>query len=217
MKMIQRLAIVAVALALVAAFAFGGYSYQLKRKADETVRVSFDLSQKGRPTVQELRQRFGSALKQPAPCIAYGCGYQILLSNRVLAKFRLVPYTVLRSYFWARNGVIEENSLEFWTIGSEGSMVLSYVDLKYCERCDYFTLNPWSDTAWLRTTGSIDIGNASTAANKRVALALDTGCLTRFRGCTNIAELFPTVWQLTSARVISCRIPNHEGVIIDNR
>jgi hypothetical protein len=217
MKLIQGLPVSAVALALVAVCVFGVYSYQLKRNADEAVRVSYDLSQKEQPTVQELRQRLGSALEQPDPCTTYGCGYQILLSNRVLANFHLVPYTVLRSYFWTRNGVIEENSLEFWTIGSEGSMVLSYIDLKYCERCDYFTLNPWSDTAWLRTTGSIDIGNASTAANKRVALALDTGCVTRLRGCTNIAELFPNVWYENSARAISCRIPNHEGVIIDNR
>jgi hypothetical protein len=217
MKLIQRSAVSALALALGAVCVFGVYSYQLKRDADETVRVSYDLSQKRQPTVQELRRRLGSALKQPEPCTAYGCGYQILLSNRVLAKVHLVPYTVLRSYFWARNGVIEENSLEFWTIGNEGSMVLSYVDLKYCERCDYFTLSPWSDTMWLRTTGSIELGSASTEDNKRIALALDTGCLTRLRGCTNIAELFPKVWQQTSARAISCRIPNHEGVIVDSR
>jgi hypothetical protein len=57
-------------------------------------------------------------------------------------------------------------------------------------------------------------GRSGSSENmKRIALALDTGCITRLGGCTNIAELSPKVWRQTSPRIISCRITTHEGVI----
>jgi hypothetical protein len=212
-KLIQRLLLFAIVLAVLGGCIFCIYSYRLKRSADAVVRVAYELSQKGQtPTLQDVRQRFGSSLEQPDPCTAYGCGYQIMLYNRVLAAVHL-PYTVLRSYFWARNGVIGSNSLEFWTVGSSrGVVALSYVEVKYCDRCNLVMIVPWEDSP-LRVTGSIDIGTASSANMKRIALALDTGCLTRLGGCTNIAELSPKVWQQTSSRTISCRIATHEGII----
>jgi hypothetical protein len=212
-KLIQRLLLFATVLAVLAGCTFGVYSYRLKRSADAIVRVSYELSQKAQtPTLQEIRHRFGSALEQPDPCTAYGCGYQIILYNRVLAAAHL-PYSVLRSYFWATNGVIDDNRLEFWTVGSQGVVALSYVEVKYCDRCDSVSIVPWQGSTQLNTTGSVEIGSDSSANMKRIALALDTGCLTRLGGCTNIAELSPKVWQQTSSRTISCRIPTHEGVI----
>jgi hypothetical protein len=120
-KLIQRLLLFAIVLAVLAGCTFCIYSYRLKRSADAVVRVAYELSQKGQtPTLQDVRQRFGSALEQPDPCTAYGCGYQIMLYNRVLATVHL-PYAVLRSYFWPRNGVIDENRLEFWTVAAKVS------------------------------------------------------------------------------------------------
>jgi len=212
-KLIQRLLLFAIALAVLACCTLGIDSYRLRRSADAVVRVAYELSQKGQtPTLQEVRRRFGSALKQPDPCTAYGCGYQIMLYNRVLAAVHL-PHSVLRSYFWARNGVIDDNRLEFWTVGSQGVMALSYVEVKYCDRCDSVVIVPSEGSSPLSTTGSVEIGSASSANMKRIALALDTGCLTRLGGCTSIAELSPKVWQQTLSRTISCRIPTHEGVI----
>jgi len=214
MKLIRRSTVFLVVLALVAGCTIGVYSYRLKLTADDVVRISYELSQERKaPTTRELQQRFGNALKQPDPCMGNGCGYQLLVSNQALAALHLAPYTVLRSYFWATNGVVDVNSLEFWTVGRQGAMVLSYVEVKYCDRCDYFRLNPSSDSSPLGTTGSIEIGYASTAGNKRIALAPDTGCLTRLRGCASIAELFPKVWEQTAAQTIRCRLPNHDGVI----
>ena len=60
-------------------------------------------------------------------------------------------------------------------------------------------------------TGSVEIGSVSTPSEKRSALALNTDCLTNWRGCTNIAELMPTVWWVTPARTVGCRIRNREG------
>ena len=216
MKLIRRSAAVVVGLALAAVCTIGTYSYELKRHADEVVRIAYELSQQGKPpTTQQLQQRFGTALRQPDPCIENGCGYELLLSNRILATLHLAPYTVLRAHFWATNGVVDENSLEFWTVPSQRAIVLSYVEVKYCDRCNFFRINPSSDSSPLCTTGSIEIGNASPASNKRIALTLDTGCLTAWRRCASAAELFPKVWQRTSARTIRCRLPNHDGVVDD--
>jgi hypothetical protein len=214
MTFLRRSAIPALILTLLAVCVISLYSYELKRRVDDVVAVAYELSLKGQPpTIQDLRQRFGSALRQPDPCTPDGCGYDLFLSNRVLAAVHLVPYSALRSSFWARNGVIDVNSLEFWTMARPGTMVLSYIVVRYCDHCDSFSIHPWEDSAWWGTTGSVEIGSASTANNKRIALALDTECLTRLRGCANIAEIFPKLWQQTPARNISCRIPNHEGVV----
>lgn len=146
--------------------------------------------------------------------MAYGCGCEVLLSNRMLAAVHL-PHAVLRSYFWVRNGVIDSNRLEFWTVSGRGIVALSCVDIKYCDRCDSVVIVPWQASSPLGGTGSVEVGSASSENMKRIALALDTGCVTRLSRCTNIAELSPKVWRQTSPRTISCRITTPEG-IIDN-
>ena len=210
MRPVQRLAVFATVLAILSVAAIYIYSYRLRRCADDIVRSAYELSQKRQsPTVEEVRQRFGSALEQPSPCTAGGCGYQVLLSNRVLAALRLTPYSVLRSSFWARDGVIESSLIEFWT-HSQDRWVLFYVQVKYCQHCDSFVVVPWNDTR-PPVTGSVEIGSASTTEMKRVALALNTQCLTRLGGCATIADVSPNIWQRTSSGIIRCRIPNHEG------
>src|SRR5580700_5534776 len=65
MKLIRRSAVLLVVLALAAVCTIGVYSYQLKRSANDVVRIAYELSQKGKPpTTQEIQQRFGKALKQ---------------------------------------------------------------------------------------------------------------------------------------------------------
>jgi len=169
--------------------ALGIYSHQLKRSADKVVRVSYELSQREHPpTLDEIRQQFGSQLKQPDPCQASGCGYEVTLSNRVLADIHVAPYRALRSYFWAKDGVLEGSMLVFWTTGSQGRMVKTDVQTKYCDRCDSFSITPCADSMELGTSGSVEIGYRSAVINKHTALALDTGCLTKLRGCDTIAD-----------------------------
>lgn len=208
MKPIQRSAVLAVILALLAVCVLAIYSYQLKRRSLELVRAANEFAQKGQsPTIQELRQRFGTALRQPNPCIPEGCGYEVLLSNRVLSALHLAPYTVLRSYFWIRNGLTDVNSLQVWT-----AVVSSHVEVMYCDQCDSFTIVPWDDEPVVGS-GSVEVGSISNTSQKRVALALDAGCLTKLGGCSNIAEFFPKVWQQTSTHTIHCRIPNRKGIV----
>ena len=215
MKLMRRSLLFGLVTATLAGCIFGIYSYRLKRSADALVGLAYELSGKEQSrTLQNIRQRLGSELKQPDPCTADGCGYEVLLYDRVLAAVHL-PYTVFRSYFWVRNGVIDTNQLEFWTVNGRAVVALSYVDFKYCDRCSSVVIVPWQDSSPLGATGSVEVGSASSANIKRIALAFDTGCITKLGGCANIAELSPKVWQQTLSGTISCRIPTR-GCVIDN-
>jgi hypothetical protein len=103
MTFIRRSAVLAIVLVLLAACASGIYLYRVKRDADGVVRIACELTLNGRPpTIQELRQRFGSALRVNEPCASDGCDYDLFVSNRVLAAIGLIPYATLRSSFWVK-------------------------------------------------------------------------------------------------------------------
>ena len=207
MRLVCRIAVLGSILILLSVGALSFYLHQLKRSADKVVRVSYELSERGSPpTLDEIRQQFGLQLKQTDPCTASGCQYEVMLSNRVLAEIHLAPYTALRSAFWVKDSVVESNSMEFWTAGSQHHMVVMGVLTKYCDQCDSFNVIPCEDSMELGTSGSVEIGYRSTVRNKRTALALDTSCLTRLHGCDTIGELLPSAWQRTPARTIRCRV-----------
>jgi len=74
-----------------------------------------------------------------------------------------------------------------------------------------FAVHPWDAVSPLDTNGLVEIGNEASAQSRRTALSLDTGCLTKFGGCKNIAELLPTVWKQTAQKKIACVIENDRG------
>jgi hypothetical protein len=205
MRAIRRIAVGAVLLTLVLVVSLVIYSNRLERSAEKVVRISYELSQREfRPTLEDLRQQFGTPLKQSAACTASGCGYEVTLSNRALSELRLVPYTALRSSFWVRDNILEENVLELWTVSRRGRMVLAYVDAKYCDGCDDFDVSPCTGTTASVASGSVRIGSRSALLNKRTAFAVNAECFNSLRGCTSIAELLPTVWHATSAGTLQC-------------
>src|SRR5580658_7232679 len=128
MTFIRRSGALAIVLILLAVCASGVYLYRVKRNADSVLRIAYELSLNGRPpTIQELRRRFGSALRQNDLCAPDGCDYDLFVSNRVLAAIGLIPYATLRSSFWVKNGVVDASSLEFWT-----GRAFYYVIVHYC-------------------------------------------------------------------------------------
>jgi hypothetical protein len=205
MSAIRRIAVSGVLLTLVVVVSLVIYSNRLERSAEKVIRISYELSQgKFRPTLEDLRQHFGTGLKQSAACTASGCGYEVTLSNRVLSELRLVPYTALRSSFWVRENMLEENVLELWTVSRRGRMVLAYVDAKYCDGCDEFDLSPCTGTTASVASGSVGIGSRSALLNKRTAFAVNAECFKKIRGCASIAELLPAVWRATSTGALEC-------------
>ncbi len=213
---IRRVAQSVMIATLLVTCASGIYAHRLRRRADDMLGAAYELSlRRDPPTIQDIRQRFGTALKQQHPCTSDGCGYEVSISNQVLATTRLVPYSALTSYFWVRDGVVDHHRLEFWTMAKPDWMVLAYVAVRYCDRCDTLTISPSEDSHQWSTTGSVEVGYRSSVGNRRIAFALNTPCLTGFRACGNIAEIFPTLWRETTDGTIICRIPNHDGTIED--
>jgi hypothetical protein len=212
MKMGRRSLIALVALAIMAPCGLALYEYQLRRRADELIRAAYELSQQEKsPTAQDLQRRFGSALTQTGACSEDGCGYEVVLTNQILAILRLARPTVLKSSFWLEHDVLLSNHIQFWTRGAEARMILSYVEIRYCAHCSFFRPVPSSGRETIDTNGSVDIGSASPTDKLRIALGFDTQCLTAFRGCPSIAELLPSVWSRDSAQTIQLRVPEWEG------
>jgi hypothetical protein len=208
MSVRRRSAFALVVLVFLLACLVGVYVYDLNRRSGWALAIAYQLSCERRPpTIEELRHRFGRAIRQTS-CTPDGCEYEIFLSNRHLAILRVRPYSVLRIAFWAENGTVAFNSIEFWTYTPEGNMALAYTGIKYCDSCDSVLAVPSEQSADIGSTGSLEVGSTATAEMKRLAFALNTRCLAGLRGCTNIAEMYPDIWQKTSAKTIRCRVSN---------
>ncbi len=205
MRKLRRTAALGVLLALLVVIALVIYSNRLKHRAENVVRISYELSQReSPPTLEDLKLRFGAQLRQSAACTPSGCGYEVRLSNRLLSELRLARPTALRSSFWVRDNVLEENVLELWTVSSSGRMVLAYADAKYCEDCGDFNVVPCDGTSTSVGSGSVRIGSRSRFGDKQTTFAFNTECFVRLRGCGSVAELLPTIWQTTSAGKLQC-------------
>jgi hypothetical protein len=179
--------------------------HQLKRSAERVVRVSYELSTGGRvPTLVDLRQRFGTDLKQTDPCTAFGCKYEVMLSNLAFARIHLYPYAALSSSFWVKDGVVQENVVQLWTANRGGRMIVANVDAKYCKECGGFEVIPCEGPIALFASGSANIGSTSRLEEKRAAFGLNPGCLTSLRGCSTIADLDPALWRGSSSGVVQC-------------
>jgi hypothetical protein len=114
--------------------------YEVRRSAEPITRSSYELfQQEQRPRLDNVRQRFGEKLKQTNPCKDVGCGFEVVLSNRLLARVHLAQFATLKSTFWVGSGTVDENVLEFWTVQQDGGMILAYTDAKYCEACNDFS------------------------------------------------------------------------------
>jgi hypothetical protein len=209
----NRRLIVTVLVVGVAVGSFCCYSYLLKRRAGYIVQTAFELSeQKHSPTLADIRSRFGNSLKTMEGCTTSRCSYEVELSNKVIADLHLVPYTEIKSYFWVMDGVVVGNMVDYTTVVKHQYSVVSHVQIDYCEKpCTRFYLHPWSTSAALDTNGLVEVGSASSVRSKQIAMGLNTSCMAKLGGCSNVAELLPTVWQRTSEDRISCRVPNTTG------
>jgi hypothetical protein len=159
------------------------YLYEIRRNADRIIRSSYELFHQGqRPTLNDIRHRFGDELKQTSPCKDFGCGFEVVVSNHQLAQFHLVRFTTLSSSFWVNNESVDENVVQFWTVREGGRMILAYTDAKYCEACKDFS-----------SGNSVNIDLGSQALQKCAAFGSNTNCLLSVRGCATPADLLPAV------------------------
>jgi hypothetical protein len=132
MGFIKRLSVGLVTVGLLFLIVVVAARYELRRNANRVIRSSSELfQQKQKASLDSVGERFGR-LKQTSPCKDAGCGFEVVLSNRLLARFHLAQFATLKSTFWVRNGTVDENVVEFWNIREDGRMILAYTDAKYC-------------------------------------------------------------------------------------
>ncbi len=183
MRLVKRLSIALVAVMLSSSVVVVIARYEIRRFADRITRSSYELfQQRQRPTLDDIRRRFGGELRQTSPCKDFGCGFDVVVSNHLLARFHLARFTTLRSTFWVRNGSVDENRVELWTVREDGWMILAYTDAKYCEACNDFSAG-----------NSVNIDLGSQTFQKRAAFGFNTNCLLSVRGCATAADLRPAV------------------------
>ena len=205
MPVIKKLAIATIVIAVLAATALFIYRKQRERKAARIIRLSYEIVQlQRRPTLSELRRRFGEDLRQPNPCIPAGCMYEVEVSNRLLAQLGLAHYTVLKSSFWTRGDMVDLNFLELWTWGGAGA----YVNAKYCEGCNGFYSGSCGFSNAKTRSGSVDIDLSSSLDEKRKAYGFNPRCLSNLRGCASVAEILPSIWQVTRTGEVQCTTDN---------
>jgi hypothetical protein len=135
-----RFVIITAVCCLIAGLCFlQAYSVHLERRANRVVRASHEFAERGKPpSLDEIRNAFGSDLQQLGPCSHDGCGYEVNVSNRLLYKLRLAPYTNLRTQFWEVKGIMQSNSVYFYTMPYANLAVL----VKYCKDCDSPNIYP---------------------------------------------------------------------------
>ena len=183
MRLVRRLLIAPVAVVLLSSILVVIARYETRRSADGIIRSSYELFEQGqRPTLDDIRRRFGDELKQTSPCKDFGCGFEVVLSNRLLARFHLARWTTLTSVFWVRDGSVDENVMQFWTVRKGGSGILAYTDAKYCKACNDFS-----------SANSVSIDLGSQPLQKRGAFGFNTNCFLSVRGCATPADLLPAV------------------------
>jgi hypothetical protein len=157
--------------------------YELRDSADWVIRSSYELfQQEQRPSLDSVQARFGDKLRQTSPCKDVGCGFEVVVSNRLLARLHLAHFTTLKSTFWVRNGTVDENVVEFWTVREDGAMILAYTDAKYCKACNDFS-----------SGDSLNIDLSSQAPRKHGAFGFNANCLLNVKGCGKPADLLPAV------------------------
>jgi hypothetical protein len=149
-------------------------------------------------------------LKRMPECTATSCGYETVVSNRLLAALHWTPYSEIRTTVWVENGLVKNVDLDFTSTASHLHAIVSHVYVQDGEGLD-FSVDPWEDTSPTETNGIVTVAPESFRAHKQIILGFDTKCLTRRPGCPSVADLLPTVWERRSDGLIRCRLRNREG------
>ena len=212
--MMRRLTIAIGSAAILVVVAFSLYAHLVRARADGVLRAAYELSQqRPNPTIADLRQRFGSHLKQVEGCPPSECAYTVTVSNKALSALRLAPYTEMSSRFYVRGDVVLGNMVDYITVLDHRHSIVAHVQIDLCSECQTFAIHPWSESSALDTNGLVEIGSQTSAQHIRTVLLLDTACLTSLGGCKTVADLVPTVWRRTAGGKIACRLPKDRGFI----
>jgi hypothetical protein len=188
-----------------------------------------------------LKQKYGTRLKLEA-CgpdtysgrgpSAEACGYDTYVNNRLLAKLHLTPRTEMRLGFLLVNDSLEMLTIEYTSGIFKAESPYTFIQESFCSEsigpggafegdesvpwapCHHFNLYPHGRDKTPTWNGAVTFGYWATADQKHAALGLNLACLGALRGCEDISELLPTIWELTDSGAVSARLADSdEGVL----
>jgi hypothetical protein len=206
----------AITLVVLIATGFLIYGYRLRRQARAVLDDVFTLT--AAPDREAafiaLRRQYGNRLV-PDGCPGDLCSYHLSLSNRILSTLFRIPYTELNVRFDLRGKLVSLVMVDYRSAFSNRTSPIVHVQTDFCVgRCgdfDIFYLHPWTETSTAeRWNGIVEMGSTTVPQLRRAALSLNASCLTSIRGCTDIAELMPEIWEPT-ADGIRCALANRTG------
>jgi hypothetical protein len=153
-------------------------------------------------------------------CQSSLCQYQFLFTNKAVSTFRVVPRAEIRVYVTMNRAALSIVNLEYTSAVFKANSPIVGVQEDFCRAgrvppCDYFYVDPHGRNVLKTWNGSVMFGQMATMKQRRAAWALNPDCFTARRGCTNITELLPTIWKLTSPGAVSSRMRSMADSISD--
>ena len=190
------------------------YGYYLRREARavmDDVRV-LTLAPDRTAAFEVLRGKYGKRLTPVEGCAADICSYEVRVSNHPLAAVFRVPYAELSARFDLKGKSVILVMVEYRSAQSSGESPIVHVQTDLCtDSCGYFYVHPWTQSSTAEQwNGIVQMGFATAPELRQAAFSLNPNCLTNVRGCTDIAQLLPSVWQPSESRV-RCVVANREG------
>jgi hypothetical protein len=148
------------------------------------------------------------------------CQYQFLFTNKAISIFRVVPKAEIRAYVTMNRGALSVVDLDYTSDVFKAQSPIVGVQEDFCvargfPSCNYFYVDPHGSNVLKTWNGNVMFGQMATLKQRRAAWALNPDCFTAWRGCTNISQLLPTIWKLTSPVAVSSRMRSMADSIAD--
>jgi hypothetical protein len=210
MSKLKAIAVVC-AILIAAASAFVAVSVmKTRQQAKMLISVLRDLAVSRSPndTFDSFQWKYGRArFKHSDACSMHFCTYEADVSNEVIARLHLVPYTEMKVWFEVENGRLVTAMVEYRSALRGPNSPVIHVQQGVCARgCGVrFDLNPHGTTKQI-WNGFVEFNPRATQVEKDAALALNLSCFFRIGGCKDITELLPAVWQRSGSGAVTSRL-----------
>jgi hypothetical protein len=161
------------------------------------------------------------------------CSYGLHINNQFVSRLHLMHKTELDVGFVEVQGLLVQVGVEYFSgqFPADSSCELSspcvWIEEDFCPDAigpggAFIPSNgetgtePWAPCHGIRVEprgrdktptfyGVVNLGYWTTEEEKRAALGLNLNCLFSIRGCKDVSELLPTIWQRTGPGAISSR------------
>jgi hypothetical protein len=177
-------------------------------------------------TFNSFQWKFGpSNFKHSHACTFHFCTYEVEISNRAIATLHLVPYTEMKTWLTVERGQLVQGLVEYRTSLKGPNSPVVHVQQGICANgCGVrFDVNPHGidKQMW---NGLVEFNPKAPQSEKDAALALNLDCFFRVRGCKDIAQLLPAVWERRGKDAVASRFvglsqrleESHGGLLPDD-